>query len=77
MCYSGQIFKQNYKTSDYSQSPSPAYSISWLSSRSTLTNLGFVEFVSVSNLIDNANAVWVITETDLPTLWFDVTGSYN
>lgn len=40
-----------------------------------LEALDFEQFVSKENLLQNENAVWVITETDLPKLWFEEEGN--
>ena len=42
-----------------------------LCSKEFLDTLGFKNFTTKENLTENQNAVWVITETDLPKLWFE------
>lgn len=42
-----------------------------LCSEQFLQNLNFEKFVSIDNLEINQCAVWIITEEDLPTLWFE------
>lgn len=42
-----------------------------LMSKAFLKSLGFNEYVSNEYLDDNSNAVWIISEIDIPKLWFD------
>lgn len=70
--YIGQVRTRNLWNSTHVDYPeSGAKSLSSLCSKTLLQSLQFQEFTTQENLTNNENAVWVISGTDLPKLWFE------
>ena len=62
-----QILKRN----DETITPT-GKSISQLLKKSFLISLNYKAFVSSENMIENSNAVWILSDNNLPKLWFEV-----
>ena len=71
--YMGQVKTRTYGETTFVEYPeSGSKSLSTLSSKAFLQSIYFQEFTTKENLTENENAVWLITETELPKLWFEL-----